>query len=117
MSDDRELLGSAANAMQNLRNPSFANYEVVGGEPGVCLELGSRRGAITSYWNPLRDSGSALRLSVDLQIDVKHYGDHVVAWYEGGFIGTGRIPYDGDPCAATRRAIVRAAAEIGRTMT
>jgi hypothetical protein len=68
------------------------------------------------HWNPLDDDGDALRLAVKLQIDIKQYGDHVVAWFDGGFIGTGRIPYDGYPCAATRRAIVRAAALIGKTI-
>lgn len=67
-------------------------------------------------WNPLTDDGDALRLAVKLQIDVMQYGDHVVAWFEGGYIGTGRILYDGDPYAATRRAIVRAAAEIGKAL-
>jgi len=65
-------------------------------------------------WNPRAYDGDALRLAVTLQIDVKHYGDHVVAWFDGGYIGTGRIPYDGDPFAATRLAIVRAAAETAR---
>lgn len=63
-------------------------------------------------WNPLTDDGDALRLAVKLQIDVKQYRDHVVAWFDGGYIGTGRIPYDGDPCAATRRAIVLAASQF-----
>lgn len=46
--------------------------------------------------------------------DIKQYVNHAVAWFGGGYIGTGRVFYDGDPCAATRRAIVLAAAEIGR---
>ena len=70
-------------------------------------------GSIGPTWNPLTDDGDALRLAVKLQIDVKHYGDHVVAWFDGGYIGTGCIPYDDDPCAATRLAITRAAASIG----
>lgn len=74
----------------------------------------SKRGILR--WNPLTSDGDALRLAVDLQIDVKHYGDHVVAWFEGGFIGTGRIPYDGQPYLATCRAITVAAAEIGKAM-
>lgn len=68
-------------------------------------------------WNPLTDDGDALRLAVKLQIDVKQYGDRVAAWFEGGFIGTGFIPYYDDPNAATRRAIVLAAAEIGKTLS
>jgi hypothetical protein len=69
-----------------------------------------------NQWNPLTDDGDALRLSVKLKIDVKHYDDFVVGWFYGGYIGTGKIPYDSDPYAATRRAITRAAAEIGRSM-
>ena len=64
-------------------------------------------------WNPLTDDGDALRLSVQCKIDVKHYDVYVVAWWDNYF-GTGRIDYYGDPCAATRRAIVLAAAEIGK---
>ena len=53
-------------------------------------------------WNPIDDDGDALRLAVKLGIDVfpwqdKHRDRH-------------------DLYAATRRAIVRAAAEIGRQM-
>jgi hypothetical protein len=57
-------------------------------------------------WNPLTDDGDALRLAVALGL-------------------TARMSYNGqdyeaankDPYAATRRAIVRAAAEIGRSKT
>lgn len=64
-------------------------------------------------WNPLQDDGDALRLAVKLKIDTKHYDGYVVCWFES-FLGTGNIPYGDDPYAATRRAITRAAAEIGR---
>lgn len=67
-------------------------------------------------WNPLADDGDALRLAVKLKIDVAHTNIHspqvhaladlkVQEWEDSSK----------DPCAATRRAIVRAAAEIGRT--
>ena len=69
------------------------------------------------YWNPLADDGDALRLAVKLKIDVAHTNIHapqvhaladakVQVWEET----------KDDPDAATRRAIVRAAAEIGRNM-
>lgn len=94
---DRELLELAAKAIgMTLR------YNYLGGRDA------------NQPWDPLTDEGDALRLAVTLQIDVKQYGDHVVAWFDGGYIGTGCIPYDGDPYAATCRAIVLAAAEIGR---
>ena len=57
------------------------------------------------YWNPLTDDGDALRLAVKLEMDIFfNDGDtDVMGASEGG----------GDPFARTRRAIVRAAAEIG----
>jgi len=68
-------------------------------------------------WNPLENDGDALRLAVKLGIDVMHtnihspqvhaMADHEVACIEDSAT---------DPYAATRRAIVRAAAEIGRSM-
>ena len=82
-------------------------------------------------WNPITDDGDALRLAVKLRIDLLLwiYTDSVLAQTS---IGAGRgIPLQGeyvrpvndhkepkgnDPYAATRRAIVRAAAEIGRNM-
>jgi hypothetical protein len=58
-------------------------------------------------WNPLTDDGDALRLAVKCGIfnldDALFCGDH-------------SIDFQDDPHAATRRAIVRAAAEIGRSM-
>jgi hypothetical protein len=67
-------------------------------------------------WNPLTDDGDALRLAVKADIDVVQIGDVTRADYMIG-IGfcTVEVPHWGDPYAATRRAIVRAAAEIGRS--
>ena len=66
-------------------------------------------------FDPLRDDGDALRLAVKLGIDIGWGWDEnnkpsVVLIYEHV------VDLGGDPYAATRRAIVRAAAEIGRTM-
>ena len=77
---------------------------------------------IGSYniWNPLADDGDALRLAVKLRqmhidIDIES-----TAAYRNDVHGIPRQfagePHNGDPLAATRRAIVRAAAEIGRQM-
>ena len=63
-------------------------------------------------WNPLTDDGDALRLAVQLFRDI-HF------WYFENSVSVGnelRVACGDDPCAATRRAIVRAAAEIGRNM-
>ncbi len=64
-------------------------------------------------WNPLTDDGDALRLAVRLDIDVVHaHGTRTaVAENTSGYAAEGSDPY-----AATRRAIVRAAAEIGKEM-
>ena len=68
------------------------------------------------FWNPLTSDSDALRLAVKLELDVEFWG---------GFEDT-RITLSGnqlahedwnnDPYAATRRAIVKAASEIGRGM-
>jgi len=68
-------------------------------------------------WNPLTDDGDALRLAVKLKLAFATWGSGAcaVVFLHGG---RGRIvePHKDDPYAATRRAIVRAAAEIGRCM-
>jgi hypothetical protein len=70
-------------------------------------------------WNPLTDDGDALRLAVKLRI-VPACGDENASVYcekLGGFwCINNKIPVNDDPYAATRRAITRAAAEIGKTM-
>ena len=66
-------------------------------------------------FDSLQDDGDALRLVVDLKLDIKNYEDHVSVWYEN-FFSVGPEYFYGDPKAATRRAITRAAAEIGKTM-
>jgi hypothetical protein len=81
-------------------------------------------------WNPLTDDGDALRLAVKLRIDISMYDEKIGRVYAYckhllGFGTDGEASYQNhapieqaygdDPCAATRRAIVRAAAaEIGR---
>lgn len=65
-------------------------------------------------WNPLDDDGDALRLAVKLAAKISHTTDSVLVSIDG--IVRSVRSYYGDPYAATRRAIVRAAAEIGRNM-
>jgi hypothetical protein len=67
-------------------------------------------------WNPLTDDGDALRLAVKLRIDVNHGGTLVVAEQVKPHDTGCAEPRGADPCAATRRAITRAAAEIGKGM-
>jgi hypothetical protein len=67
-------------------------------------------------WNPLTDDGDAFRLSVKLQIDVNHYYVEVQATRYDILVYELFSEHKSDPYAATRRAIVRAAAEIGKGM-
>jgi len=79
--------------------------------PWVLPERGGER-----PWNPLQDDGDALRLAVKLKLVIDSGGITASAakTYVGG--GEGYLshePHGADPYAATRRAIVRAAAAIG----
>lgn len=72
-------------------------------------------------WNPLLDDGTALRLAVKLRIKFRYNGalGQALAWTGG--VGNFEAQANIEECdrgeyAATRRAIVRAAAEIGRGM-
>ena len=77
-------------------------------------------------WNPLEDDGDALRLAVKLKIAFfppeNDEGDFAVAAIAEGVLSDDGDAWiqewvkGGDKLAATRRAIVRAAAEIGRQM-
>lgn len=69
----------------------------------------------TACWNPLTDDGDALRLAVKLGLVSNFSAPYTVV----------ELPthpfhaledHNNDPYAATRRAIVRAAAEIGKGM-
>ena len=63
------------------------------------------------YWNPLTDSGQALELAVKTGLAVS-----ICTGYTAILDCKTREEHGDDPYAATRRAIVRAAAEIGRSM-
>ena len=78
-------------------------------------------------WDPIKDDGDALRLAVKLALRIDYCSVLYVAqkpscwvsWVPGGMknrITQVLYEFDNDPCAATRRAIVKAAAEIGRRM-
>jgi hypothetical protein len=67
----------------------------------------------STYWNPLTDDGDALRLAVDLRMNIDICQDGTSA-YTSMSVECASNPLDNG--AATRRAIVRAAAEIGRSM-
>lgn len=70
-------------------------------------------------WNPLADDGDALRLAVKLGFRITHdeyetYRRQKQVRVQFSLIRNLWEDYTDDPCAATRRAIVRAAAEIGK---
>lgn len=116
---DRELLEFAAKAAGISYDPSLSS------EKGLSWYEGSQRWAV---WNPLTDDGDALRLAVALRMRVEiNERSTVVYWihdeseksvYEYPDSVQDRdynIVHVGQN-NATRRAIVRAAAEIGRNI-
>lgn len=110
--NDRELLELAAKAA------------------GIALEFSRmpditpRRADTWDRWNPITDDGNALRLAVKLDISVTQYPIYeypkhsVVARRPSLEDSRTEVVelHNGDRDAATRRAIVRAAAEIGKGM-
>jgi hypothetical protein len=74
----------------------------------------------TRPWNPLTDDGDAFRLSVSLRLPVVYFPNHPPHEPSRVVISRGKGVVenveDGDWIGSTRRAITRAAAEIGRRM-
>ncbi|MBX9913717.1 MAG: hypothetical protein K2Y25_07450 [Pseudomonadaceae bacterium] len=119
MSEDRELLEMAAKAA------GFEDARVT-----MCIVSGSIKLRVVNagsirLWNPLTDDGDALRLAVKLSLLVECYtGVKIHPLYDASNITDVRsVEFDDialseahgdDPYAATRRAIVRAAAAIGK---
>ena len=107
---DRELLELAAKAAGIRINHWI--YDDLDYSAAV-LETGE-------VWHPLANGGDALGLAVKLEISINPFAGKTVVTYTVD--NTRRGPYekwdcnDNNPYAATRRAIVRAAAEIGRNM-
>lgn len=62
-------------------------------------------------WNPLTDDGDAFRLAVQLGMTIQHEAS-LGAWFVGAVVG-GEFKWLSRN-TSTRRAITRAAAEIGR---
>jgi hypothetical protein len=106
MTTDRELLEAAAKAA------GIELESVV--EDGTDAGKGVTR--LGYWWAPLHDDGDALRLAVKLRLEVNIRSDFVEVSDQRGNVALS-IDVENDPYAATRRAIVRAAAEIGRNMT
>jgi len=117
---DRELLELAAKAAGFTwwqSKHGYWNVTTPSGKTESCCvgwDISTIDDALTEIgWNPLTDDGDALRLAVKLNVDVFGSSDcRMCEWDDG--VATEQS--NNDPYAATRRAIVRAAAEIGRAM-
>jgi len=74
--------------------------------------------SLKQYWNPLTDDGDALRLAVKLNFTLRMYSGNTCA--QSGAPGSTSVYLDEtnhiNPYKATRRAIVRAASEIGNVI-
>jgi hypothetical protein len=106
--NDKQMLEMAAKAA------GHANFEHEG-SGGLLI---TTEDEFSYFWNPLKDDGDALRLAVKLgmTVSIKTKGDKLCtkAWSYDRKICSER--HENDPYAATRRAITRAAAEIGRAL-
>jgi hypothetical protein len=75
-------------------------------------------GWVLQGWNPITDDGDALRLAVKLKLGINIPpvvdGRIEVVTFYGPIISIVEYPQNDDRNAAARRAIVRAAAEIGK---
>jgi len=118
MNTDRELLKLAAKAsgLYVVREVINHNDEFIGFRVKPSKNSGRE---MMVFWNALEDDGDALRLAVrlGLQIFPDDLRDCTVALVQDN---DDRIAcaekYDDDGLTATRRAIVRAAAAIGKSM-
>lgn len=97
---DRELLEMAAKA---------AGYDVMRTVSGHLV-------VDFKKWNPLEDDGDAMRLAVKLSMFIAICPQDETVCVELIENEVTADNFNGDPCAATRRAIVRAAAELGKSM-
>ena len=115
--DDRELLERAAKAYgdQNVRIDHAGGRRWIGRNEDLGCD-------VMVTWNPLTDDGDALRMAVKLRLNIQHYVrstgvicvQAVIDWGMGN--DAFHEEHGDSPSAATRRAIVRAAAEIGKSM-
>ena len=103
---NRELLELAAKACGELTESWYGDTAYFSG--------------VLRRWNPLEDDGDAFRLAVKLKISVSQdidldgNGRVVVSCVFSDTLYGDFEYFNNDPYKATRRAIVRAAAEIGR---
>lgn len=104
MTTDKELLELAAKAA------GIEIYTQVGNT--ILYKIGKYLG----HWNPLTSNDDALRLAVKLKIPLQFpdWTNVTRTWGSKSNLDAFDEPHGADPYAATRRAIVRCAAEIGK---
>ena len=115
MKTDKELLMLAAKAVGLHVKATAVNTD----DNFTGVIIGARHTKQKVRWNPLADDGDALRLAVDLDMDVclSTFKKEVTAFlYCNGEIVSKSDIFGTDKHSATRRAIVRAAAAIGEDM-
>lgn len=115
---DRELLEAAARAagITNLQWESDGTIQNRMNRPTIPYECHGMTTAID--WNPLAGDGDALRLAVKLRLTIQHNHSSVVCYDNPDFADKRQTTVEAwesgqDLYAATRRAIVRAAAALG----
>ena len=101
--DEIEAAAQAAGVPLNWPLDPFTGARLEGMPP--------RRTDTWDNWNPLSNDGDAFRLAVKLRMNVFHAGISAHAMDEEGDVEA-KEGHERDPYAATRRAIVRAAAAM-----
>ena len=106
--NDKELLELAAKAagVKALWSPDGVLRDCTNGHPAQNIYS-------APPWNPLVNDGDALRLAVKLGLAINITPSKIYA-SDGRIDGVNEVMDTSDPYAASRRAIVRAAAEIGK---
>lgn len=113
---DRELLEMAAKAA-DVRG-SWVEKSPEDGHPAYSCGIG--RAGLVPLWNPLSNDGDAFRLAVKLHMTVDTFVGGCEVGYDDMRGGQGYLRQDDGPdgdmsdSEVVRRAIVRAAAEMGR---
>jgi hypothetical protein len=118
---DKELLELAAKAAGlNLKPMEIKNVSEIGDDRFIGYMTAPEEW-VRGWFNPLTDDADAFRLAVKLHLIVGAYGSYTSVFQTSAPVPSEEVVcWHGidnlDPYAATRRAIVRAAAEIGRRM-
>jgi hypothetical protein len=98
---DKELLKLAAKA---------SGLEIYFDDVGQCCKRSPQCDPFSTWlWNPIEDNGDALKLAIEMNMQICISSPITYAGFDGRLIVEG---HGNDPQSATRRAIVLAAAEM-----